>query len=113
MLLLVGNATGQIPGPGAERDYARIQEMKRGSVLQKDSVVIRDTVMIYDPESLDETMTIVTTVYSIHEYCQQILGVNNPNDLLDGREMKIANPETYEPMTIRWNASAGKIDTIQ
>jgi len=107
------DANAQIPGPGAKRDYERIQELQKGSVLQKDSVVMRDTIMLYDPETYVETMKIVTSKYSVYEYCLQILGISNPNDVLDGREMTITNPETYEPMKIRWNASAGKIDTIQ
>ena len=106
-------ATAQLPGPGAKRDFERIKELERGTVLQRDTVVMRDTIMLYDPETYVETMTIVTSKYSVFDYCKQILGISNPNDLIDGREMTITNPETYEPMKVRWNAEAGKIDTIQ
>ncbi len=113
MLMFFVDATAQLPGPGAKRDYDRIQELERGTVLQKDTIVMLDTILLYDPETYVETMTIVTTKYSVFDYCKQILGISNPNDLIDGREMNITNPETYEPMTVRWNAPAGKIDTIQ
>ena len=99
--------------PGAKRDYERIQELKRGTVLQQDSVVLLDTIVLFDPETFEEEWKVVTSKYSIFDYCKQLLGISNPNDLLDGQEMTIANPETYEPMKIRWNASEGKIDTIQ
>jgi hypothetical protein len=113
LLIFFVDATAQIQGPGAKRDYDRIQELERGSILQKDTVVILDTIMLYDPETYVETMKIVRSKYSVYDYSKQVLGISNPNDLLDGGEMTIANPETYEPMKIRWNASAGKIDTIQ
>ncbi len=113
MMVLYTGTTAQMDGPGAKRDFDRIQELKRGSVLQQDTVVMRDTIMLYDPETFVETMQIVVSKYSVFDYCKDILGISNPNDLLDGQEMTIANPETYDPLTVRWNASAGKIDTIQ
>jgi len=113
MMVLYTGTTAQMDGPGAKRDFDRIQELKRGSVLQQDTVVMRDTIMLYDPETFVETMQIVVSKYSVFDYCKDILGISNPNDLLDGQEMTIANPETYDPLTVRWNASTGKIDTIQ
>ncbi|RLD20378.1 MAG: hypothetical protein DRI69_06355 [Bacteroidetes bacterium] len=113
LLVFCADAGAQIDGPGAQRDYDRIQELKRGSVLQQDTVVLRDTILLYDPETYVETMQIVMSRYSVFDYCRDILGISNPNDLLDGQEMSIPNPETYEPMKVRWNASEGKIDTIQ
>jgi len=112
-MMIFTDSTAQIEGPGAKRDYERIQELKRGSVLQQDSVVLLDTIILFDPETFEEEWKIVSSKYSVFDYCKQLLGISNPNDLLDGQEMTIANPETYEPMKIRWNASESKIDTIQ
>ena len=90
LFLLTGGSTiAQLPGPGAERDMRRINEMKQGNALQKDTVTIVDTVVVFDPETYVETMTVVTSKFSIYEYCQQVLGISKPEELLDGREMTI------------------------
>jgi len=107
------DTSAQLTGPGAKRDAERIEELKRGSVLQQDTITMLDTIVVFDPQTFVETWTVVTSKYSVYDYCNQILGISNPNDLLDGREMKITNPDTYAPMVVRWNASVGKIDTIQ
>lgn len=103
----------QMPGPGAKRDADRIKELEKGSVLVNDTIVVIDTVIVFDPETFEETMTIVESKFSLFDYYQQVLGVSDPNELLDGKERTISNPVTYEPMKIRWNAAAGKVDTIQ
>lgn len=113
LLTFFVDAAAQLPGPGAKRDYERIKELERGTVLQRDTVVLRDTIILFDPETYVETFKVVTSKYSVFDYCKQVLGISNPNDLIDGHTMTIPNPETYEPMKVRWNVEAGKIDTIQ
>ena len=103
----------QIPGPGAERDMKRIKELEKGSVLRQDSVALSDTIVVFDPENYEETMTVVNSKYSLYDYCQQILGISNPDVLLDGQPVEITDPVTYETMMIRFNPERVKIDTVQ
>ena len=106
-------ANAQMPGPGAQRDMDRIKEMQRGSVLRKDSVKLIDVITVVDPESGGEEQQVVVSTYSIFDYCQQLLGMNDPDVLLKGMPVQITDPNTYEPIVIQWNPSAAKVDTIK
>ena len=106
-----GVASAQLPGPGAESQKERYKQFE-ATGLAKDSVVSMDTVIVFDPETYEETMTVTRSVFSIYDYCQQMLGISNPDMLLDGKVHEISNPVTYEKMKIQWNPAAGKIDTI-
>ena len=106
-------ATAQMPGPGAKRDMERIRALQKESVLHADSVRLTDRVTVVDPETGIEEVRVVVSVYSVYDYCQQLLGINSPDKLLDGQPMEITDPSTYETMKVRWNASESRIDTIR
>jgi len=105
--------SAQLPGPGAKRDMERIEAIKKGSVLRKDSVKLTDVISIVDPETGSTEEQVVVSTYSIYDYCRQLLGMNDPDILLKGMPVEITNPETYEPMVILWNPSEAKIDTVK
>jgi hypothetical protein len=110
---LAAVAGAQMPGPGAERDMNRIKEMQRGSVLRKDSVKLTDIITVVDPETGGQEEQVVISTYSIFDYCQQLLGMNDPDVLLKGMPVQITDPNTYQPMVIQWNPTAAKVDTVK
>ena len=115
VLLIIGAticSSAQMPGPGAKRDMEKIRAMQKESVLHADSVRLTDRVMVVDPETGAAAEQVVVSVYSVYDYCQQLLGINSPDKLLDGQPMEITDPATYQTITIRWNASEARIDTI-
>lgn len=106
-------AVAQIPPPGHEEYLKRIEEQKQVSVLDRDSVSVIDTTILYDPDTYEQSVLITTTVMSWRDYCQHILGLNDADRLLRGETLEIVNPDSYEKMKIRWNATESKIDTIK
>ncbi len=102
----------QMPGPGAKRDMEKIRELEKQSVLRNDSVRITDRVTVVDPITGAANEQVVISVYSIYDYCQQLLGISSPDKLLNGEPMQITDPLTYEPIKVRWNAGESRIDTI-
>ncbi len=107
-------AIAQMPGPGAKSQAERYKKFEvTGGALAQDSVVQIDTVILFDPVSYEETFTVTVNKLSIYDYCQQVLGISDPDMLLDGKVHTITNPLTYDKMQIQWNQTAGKIDTIR
>ena len=101
----------QINPPGYERELQMRAAEKVLSPMERDSITIIDTVAIFNPETYEETIQVITATYSLAEYCKTFLGMNNPDILLDGKPHTIVDPRTYEDMIIRLNPG-GKIDTI-
>ena len=101
----------QMPPPGYERAVKTQKERESIPYLDRDSIMVIDTAVIFDPTTYEEEVKIIATKYSLRYYCQQFLGMNNPDILMDHQPHKIIDPKTYEDMTIRLNQS-GKIDTI-
>lgn len=111
LMALSTSANAQIPPPGYERYKAMEAERNKMSPLQRDSVTLVDTVRVFDPATYEETVTIVVSRYSQYDYCKNLLGLNDPNILLDGKPHTVTNPINYEDLIIRYN-ERGKIDTI-
>ena len=101
----------QIKPPGYEREVQQYKEQQKISPLERDSVTLVDTIFVFDPETAESTMQIISTNYSIKDYCKNFLAITDPDMLLDGKPHTIIDPNTYEDIVIRLNAS-GKIDTI-
>ena len=101
----------QMPPPGYERAVKTQKERESIPYLDRDSIMVIDTAVIFDPTTYEEEVKIIATKYSLRYYCQQFLGMNNPDILMDHQPHTIIDPKTYEDMTIRLNQS-GKIDTI-
>jgi hypothetical protein len=110
-LLGIGPAIGQIPGPGAERERALMQQQMQRPIIDRDSVTIRDTSIVFDPATYEQTVMITVNRWSLRDYCRIKLGMNNPEILLDNKPHVIVDPRTYDEMTIRLRPE-GKIDTI-
>lgn len=103
--------SAQIPPPGFEREMQMRSAQKTVSSLDRDSVTLVDTIVVFDPQTYEETTMINVSKYSLRDYCKSLLGINDPDILMDHKEHTITDPKTYEDMIIRLN-SAGKIDTI-
>lgn len=101
----------QIPPPGFEREMKMRAAQPTVSTLDRDSVTLVDTIVVFDPQTYEESTMVNISKYSIRDYCKSLLGMNDPDILLDRKEHTITDPKTYEDMVIRLNA-AGKIDTI-
>ena len=112
IILMPNQMDAQITPPGYEREKAELNKRPPMTMLDRDSVTMVDHVKIYDTETNEETVKIVTTRKSLREYCLHWLGVQDPDKMLDGQPIKILNPNTYEEMTIKLNLQAHKIDTI-
>src|SRR5688500_4176582 len=104
------NSSAQMPPPGYERAKKIQDERNKLSALDRDSITLTDTILIFDPETYEQEMRIVSTRVSLRDYCFSYLGIGNPDILLNGNPYTIIDPNTYEEITIR--LQAGKIDTI-
>ena len=113
LLICLSDLQAQIRPPGYEREIAAMEVRRQTSVLEKDSVTVRDTIVLFDPDTYRDTMKFVSSQISWKDYLMFRLGVNEPEKLLNGEPMTIMDPGTYEDITIRWNASATKLDTIR
>lgn len=111
LIVQVFNASAQMPPPGFERAKKMQEERNKLSRLDRDSITMVDTVMVFDPETYESEVMIISSRRSLRDYCITVLGMANPEILLDGNPHTIIDPKTYEDLTIRLNAS-GKIDTI-
>jgi len=111
MLFVSLSAFSQIQPPGYERELKMREAQKQLSLLDRDSMTLVDTVVIFDPTTYEETTTITVTTYSLRDYCKNMLGMPNPDILLDNQPHTIIDPKNYGDLIIRLNAS-GKIDTI-
>lgn len=105
-------SVSQIAPPGHEEHLRAVEQMRNISVLDRDSVTTRDTVVIFDPGTYEQRTEITVNTWSIRDYCQHVLGVNDPDRLLEGDVIEITDPVTYDKLKVRWNATAGKIDTL-
>lgn len=89
-----------------------MEERMRTSVLDQDSLTLVDTITLFDPETSEESVKVVRSTISWRDYCNLRLGINDPDKLLNGEPMIITDPQTYEEMTVRWNAAETKLDTL-
>lgn len=111
LFLLSTIASSQINPPGYEREMEKYKAQQKISQLERDSVTIIDTIQVFDPETYESTTNIISTNYSLKDYCKNFLAITDPDILLDGKPHTIIDPRTYEDIIIRLNSS-GKIDTI-
>ena len=108
LLLIIGiligyiaTSTAQMPPPGYER--ARKIELERAkmSPMERDSISLTDTIAIFDPNTYEQEIKVVTNKMSLKDYCIQYLGMSNPDILLDGQPHVILDPDTYEEIKVR------------
>ena len=103
VLMFVNSFTSsaQMPPPGFERAKKMEEERMKMMSIDRDTMTLIDTVMIYDPETYETETRIVEHRISIRDYCVTILGMSNPEVLMDGQPHTIIDPRTYEDLTIR------------
>ena len=111
-LFICFDANAQVRPPGYEREVEQMKKQDQLSPMDIDSVIIIDTLLIFDPETGREREDIVKSHYSMRDYCINVLGIDNPEQLLDGQPRTITNPVTYEDMIVKWNRNTRKLDTI-
>ena len=111
MLFISFTAFSQIQPPGYEREMKMREAQKQLTLLDRDSITLVDTVVVFDPTTYEESTTITVTTYSLRDYCKNMLGMNDPDILLDNQQHTIIDPKNYGDLIIRLNPS-GKIDTI-
>jgi hypothetical protein len=109
--LCVYNSSAQMPPPGYERAKKIQDERNKLARMDRDSVTLIDTIAIFDPETYEQEIRIVSSRISLRDYCTRYLGIGKPEMLEDGNPHTIIDPKTYEELTIRLNPT-GKIDTI-
>lgn len=111
--LTSGSLNAQIRPPGYEREVQAMEERKRTSILDQDSVMVVDTVTLFDPATYEETIKIVKSNLSWRDYMNLRLGINEPDILLNGAPLTVLDPNTYEKIVLQWNATATRLDTIR
>ncbi|MBL0009620.1 MAG: hypothetical protein IPP25_21255 [Saprospiraceae bacterium] len=111
MLFISFTAFSQIQPPGYEREMKMREAQKQLTLLDRDSITLVDTVVVFDPTTYEESTTITVTTYSLRDYCKNMLGMNDPDILMDNQQHTIIDPKNYGDLIIRLNPS-GKIDTI-
>lgn len=104
-------ATAQITPPGYEREVKMRDAEKQLSKLDRDSMMVTDTVIVFDPETYEQTITVVNTNYSLRDFCKNVLGMPDPDILLDGQPHTIIDPKDYGDMVVRLTP-AGKIEIV-
>jgi hypothetical protein len=113
MLCVTPQAFAQIKPPGYDREVTAMEERKRSSILDRDSVTVVDTTVLFDPDTYEQTIRIVKSRISWRDYCMFRLGINQPEALLNGAPLQLIDPRTFEKLIVQWNASATKLDTIR
>lgn len=104
LFLLVGyitTASAQMPPPGYERAKKMELEKAKMSPMERDSIALTDTIVIFDPNTYEQEVNVVTRNMSLKDYCMQYLGMSNPDILLDGQPHVIIDPDTYEEIRVR------------
>ena len=87
--------------PGYERAVQMEREKRAIPRLDRDSITIVDTVAVLDPVTNEESIQVITAVYSLRDYIKITYAMNDPDLLLDGQPHVIIDPATYEEITIR------------
>ena len=103
LLACVLQSYSQMPPPGYERAIKEKQERDKMSILDRDSLTMIDTILIFDPDTYAEEVKVVEHTISIRDYCTTILGMGNPDILLDRQPHTFIDPKTYEDITVRLN----------
>ncbi len=91
----------QITPPGYDRAVKMELEKRNIPRLDRDSMTIIDTVAIFDPATNEESIQVITSTYSLRDYCTSILRMGNPDILLDEQPHTVVDPETYGDMIVR------------
>src|SRR5688572_27353668 len=103
-IILIGyvlTGTAQMPPPGYERAKKMELEKAKMSPMERDSISLIDTVVIFDPNTYEQEVNVVTHTMSLKDYCIRYLGMSNPDILLDGKPHVIIDPETYDEIKVR------------
>ncbi len=111
LFFLSAVSTAQITPPGYEREVKLREAEKQLSRLDRDSMMVTDTVIVFDPETYEQTITVVNTNYSLRDFCKNVLGMPDPDILLDGQPHTIIDPKDYGDMVVRLTP-AGKIEIV-
>lgn len=101
VLAFMYTADAQLKPPGYERAVQIEREKRAIPRLDRDSITIVDTVAVMDPVTNEETIQVITSVYSLRDYIRITYAMNDPDILLDGQPHVIIDPATYEEITIR------------
>lgn len=110
LFFLSAAATAQITPPGYEREVKMREAEKQLSKLDRDSMMVTDTVIVFNPETYEESIMVVNTNYSLRDFCKNVLGMSDPDILLDGQPHTIIDPKDYGDMVVR--LSDGKIEIV-
>jgi hypothetical protein len=94
-------AEAQMRPPGYDRAVQIERERRNIPQLDRDSITIVDTVAIMDPVTSEESIQVITSVYSMRDYLTVFWQMGNPDILLDHQPHVILDPKTYEEITIR------------
>ena len=111
MLLSSFAGFSQIHPPGYERELKMREAEKQLSQLDRDSMMVTDTVIVFDPTTYEQTITVVNTNYSLRDFFFIVLGMTDPDILLDGQPHTIIDPKDYGDMVVRLTP-AGKIEIV-
>lgn len=101
------DSAAQMQPPGYDRAKKIQEERNKMLIIDRDSLTLIDTVKIFDPVTYEEEVKVVEHRISIRDYCTTILGMSNPEILMDMNEHVIIDKETYEDMTIRLKPAGG------
>lgn len=101
----------QMPPPGYERAKKIQDERNRMPAMERDSLTLTDTVAIFDPETYEQEIKIMSRRISLKDFCAEYLGMANPEILLDHKPHIIIDPQTYDEITIRLTPD-GKIERV-
>lgn len=112
-IVLAQSTQAQISAPGAERERKMMQDkINKELIIDTDSIAMTDTTEVFDPVNYTSTVTVIERNISIRDFCKTLLGMNDPEILLDYKPHTITDPRTYKDITIQLSQS-GKLDIIR
>ncbi|MDQ3017138.1 MAG: hypothetical protein M3R25_10540 [Bacteroidota bacterium] len=97
----------QMPPPGYDRAKEMKAQQAKVLIIDRDSLTLIDTVVVYDPTNYEEEIKVIEHRISVRDFCVTVLGMSNPEILMDGQPHTIIDPRTYDDLIVRLKPGGG------
>ncbi len=100
-------SVAQMQPPGYDRAKKLQDAQNKMLIIDRDSLTLIDTAMIFDPTTYESEVKVMEHRISIRDYCVTVLGMPNPEILMDGNAHTIIDKRTYDEITVRLKPGGG------
>lgn len=101
------DGSAQMQPPGYDRAKKMQDERNKMLIIDRDSMTLIDTAVIYDPDTYESEVRVMEHRISIRDYCVTVLGMPNPEILMDGNPHTIIDKRTYDEIMVRLKPGGG------